>query len=315
MRAGPLSNESVISLLNSSFVPVYVDGVYLSHNESASADEKAAYRRLFEEFSRFNRDAEAKGGAKTSIGSVHAYILTADGRAFDSLHVAEAKASRVIDMLRRAIEQLKPAAGGPAVEPAAQSSAPKAPPGSLVLHLTARYLHLKPGEKETPAELVPVHTSALGTDRAGNWSDLPSENWIVLEPAEWQKLVPAGELAVGRSWEVDREVATKIYLRFYPDTESNDFAENRIDRQSLRAKIVSVADGLARVQLEGELKMKHPFYPHREDDNFVEATVAGYLDYEIGPRRILSLRLVTDEATYGSVRQTQHFGVALRSMP
>lgn len=95
----------------------------------------------------------------------------------------------------------------------------------------------------------------------------------------------------------------------------NDFADNRIDRQSLRAKVVSVAEGLARVQFEGELKMKHPFYPHREDDNFVEATVAGYLDYEIGPPRIRSLRLVTDEATYGSVRQTQHFGVALRSMP
>lgn len=315
MRAGPLSNETVISLLNSSFVPVYVDGVYLSHNEAASAEEKAAYRRLFEEFSRFNREAEAKGGAKTSIGSVHAYILTADGRAFDSLHVAEAKASRVIEMLRRAIEQLQPAAGGPAVEPAAQSSAPQAPPGSLVLHLTARYLHVKPGEQDTPAELVPVHTSALGTDRAGNWSDLPSENWIVLEPAEGKKLVPAGDLAVGRSWEIDREVATKIYSRFYPDTEANDFADNRIDRQSLRAKVVSVADGLARVRLEGELKMKHPFYPHREDDNFVDAAVAGYLDYEIGPRRIRSLRLVTDEATYGSPRQTQHFGVALRSMP
>lgn len=315
MRAGPLSNETVISLLNSSFVPVYVDGVYLSHNEAASADEKAAYRRLFEEFSRFNREAEAKGGAKTSIGSVHAYILTADGRAVDSLHVAEAKASRVIDMLRRAIEQLKPAAGGPAVEPAAQSSAPQAPPGSLVLHLTARYLHIKPGENDTPAEFVPVHTSALGTDRAGNWSDLPSENWIVLEPAEWQKLVPAGDLAVGRSWEIDREVATKIYMRFYPDTESNDFADNRIDRQSLRAKVVSVVDGLARVQLEGALKMKHPFYPHREDDNFVEATVAGYLDYEIGPRRIRLLQLVTDEATYGRPRQSQHFGVALRSVP
>ncbi|HJT32068.1 MAG TPA: hypothetical protein VJ783_08425 [Pirellulales bacterium] len=315
MRAGPLSNETVISLLNSSFVPVYVDGVYLSHNEAASADEKAAYRRLFEEFSRFNREAEAKGGAQTSIGSVHAYILTADGRAFDSLHVAEAKASRVIEMLRRAIEQLKPAAGGPATKPAAQSSAPQAPPGSLVLHLTARYLHVKPGEKEAPEEFVPVHTNALGTDRAGNWSDLPSENWIVLEPAEGQKFVPAGDLTVGRSWEIDRELATKIYLRFYPDTESNDFADNRIDRQSLRAKVVSVADGLARVQLEGELKMKHPFYPHREDDHFVDATVAGYLDYEIGPRRIRSLRLVTDEATYGSPRQTQHIGVALRSMP
>ncbi|HVA50263.1 MAG TPA: hypothetical protein VNH11_28170 [Pirellulales bacterium] len=61
--------------------------------------------------------------------------------------------------------------------------------------------------------------------------------------------------------------------------------------------------------------MKHPFYPRRDDDNFVEATVAGYFDYEIGPRRIRSLRLVTDEATYGSPRRAQHFGVAVRSAP
>lgn len=315
MRAGPLSNETVISLLNSSFVPVYVDGVYLSHNEAASAEEKAAYRRLFEEFSRFNREAEAKGGAKTSIGSVHAYILSSEGRAFDSLHVAEAKASRVIEMLSRAVEELKPAAGEPVVKPAVQSAAPQAPSGSLVLHLTARYLNAKSGDKDALAELVPVRTSALGTDRAGNWSDLPSENWIVLEPAEWQKLAPSGELKVGRSWEIDRDVAAKLYLRFYPDTEDNDFADNRIDHQSLRAKIVSVQDDVARVRLDGELKMKHPFYPHRDDENFVEATVAGYFDYEIGPRRIRSLRLVTDEATYGSPRQTQHFGVVLRSAP
>lgn len=310
MRAGPLSNETVISLLNSSFVPVYVDGVYLSHNEAASSEEKAAYRRLFEEFSRFNREAD--GGAKKSIGSVHAYILTSDGRAFDSLHVAQAKASCVIDMLRRAIDELKPDAGKPVVKPARQSSAPKSPPGSLVLHLTARYLNATPNEL---GELTPVRTSALGTDRAGNWSDIPSENWIVLGPAEWQKFAPAGGLAVGRPWEIDRELASKLYLRFYPDTEANDLAENRIDRQSLRAKVVSVNGGLARVRLDGGLKMKHPFYLHRDDGNFVEATVAGYFDYEIAERRILSLRLVTDEATYGKPGQAHHFGVALRSAP
>jgi hypothetical protein len=315
MRAGPLSNDTVISLLNSNFVPVYVDGVYLSHNAAASSEEKAAYRRLFEEFSRFNQEAEAKGGEKASIGSVHAYILTYEGRAFASMHVGEAKASRVVDLLRRAIEELKPKAGEPVVKPTAQSTSPQASSGSLVLHLTARYLQAKPRDKDLLAEFEPIRSSALGTDRAGNWSDLPSENWIVLEPTEWQKIVPAGNLDVGKSWQIDRQVAASLYLRFYPDTEDNDLADNRIDRQSLRAKVVSIEAGVARVQLDGELKMKHPFYPHRDDDNYVEATVAGYLDYEIGPRRIRSLRLVTDEATYGSARQTQHFGVALRSMP
>lgn len=312
MRAGPLSNETVISLLNSSFVPVYVDGVYLSHNEAASAEEKAAYRRLFEEFSRFNREAEAKGGAKASVGSVHAYVLTSDGRAFASMHVAQAKASRMIEMLSHAIDELKPEAGEPLVKPAAQSAAPKAAPDSLVLHLTARYLDGKADDRL--AELSPIRSRALGTDRAGNWADLPSENWIVLQPAQWQKLVPAGDLKLDQSWEVDRDVADALYLRFYPDSEDNDLADNRIDRESLGAKVVSIDDGLARIALAGELRMKHPFYPRRDDDNFVDATVAGYLDYEIGPHRIRSLRLVTEDATYGTARQKQPIGIALRSV-
>lgn len=313
MRAGPLSNETVVALLNSSFVPVYVDGVYLSHNDAASADEKAAYRRLFEEFSRFNRQAEAAGGAKKSIGSVHAYILSSDGRAFDSLHVAEARSSRVVEMLRRAIEELKPEAGEPAVKPSAQSAAPQAAPGSLVLHLTARYLTPEHNGSGT-AELAPFRSHALGTDRAGNWSDIPSENWIVLDEAEWKQLVPSGEPAAGQTWDIDRALATKLYLRFYPDTEANDFSKNRIDRQSLRAKVLSVDEGIARVALEGELKMKHAFYPGRDDDNFVEARVAGYVDYDIAQRRIRSLRLATDEATYGSPARVQHFGIAVRSV-
>ncbi|MGH7137280.1 MAG: hypothetical protein ACREHD_16175, partial [Pirellulales bacterium] len=83
----------------------------------------------------------------------------------------------------------------------------------------------------------------------------------------------------------------------------------------LQAKVVAVEDDLARVELAGELTMKHPFYPRREDNNFVQATVAGYLDYEIGPHRVRSLRLVTDDATYGTPQQKQPIGLVLRSVP
>jgi len=57
--------------------------------------------------------------------------------------------------------------------------------------------------------------------------------------------------------------------------------------------------------------MKHTFYPGRADNNFVNATVAGYLDFEIAPARVRTLRLVTDHATYG----VGTFGVAVRSLP
>jgi hypothetical protein len=318
MRAGPLSNEAVIDLLNRYFVPVYVDGVYLAGNEAATAEEKTAYRQLFEEFHRHNDEAQANGAEKLSIGSVHAYILTSDGRVVDSLHVGQAKAGRVAEMLRRAVAALKVEPGEPVVTPAAQSLPPSAPAEILVLHLTARYLVARQSAEASPlaeGQFVPIHNAVLGTERAGNWSDLPSENWIVLAPAEWRRLVPEGDLGAGRSWDIDPEVAAKLYLRFYPDTEANDFSANRIDRQALRAKVVSVNDATVRVRLDGDLKMKHAFYPNHDDDHYVETAVVGYFDYQTARREIRSFRLVTDGATYGSAHRTQHFGAAVDLLP
>ena len=56
--------------------------------------------------------------------------------------------------------------------------------------------------------------------------------------------------------------------------------------------------------------MKHQFYPGRDDSNFVDATVIGYLDYESGKAGIRSFEMVTDKATYVK----EEFGVAVRSV-
>ena len=75
MRARPLSDSSVIDLLNSSFVCVYVNNEdYRSANGSASADER-------KELARIREEALEK---KLSVGTVHAYVLTPDGHAVDS---------------------------------------------------------------------------------------------------------------------------------------------------------------------------------------------------------------------------------------
>jgi hypothetical protein len=57
--------------------------------------------------------------------------------------------------------------------------------------------------------------------------------------------------------------------------------------------------------------MKHTFYPHREDNNMVEAALVGYLDFDPAKERVRAMRVVTDPATYGGGT----FGVALRSTP
>jgi hypothetical protein len=315
MRASSLSNARVIDLLNHHFVPAHVDGTFYQKNESVPADEKAAFQRVFQDLHRLNEKNRAEGKPALSVGTVHAYVLAPDGKPLASLHVAEAGPEQVTAMLEKAVEALKVPKGEPVAKPVPLSAPPKAKADALVLHLTARYLVAKndpAARKDVDDELVPLAPS-LGGAKSGQWSALPSEDWIVLDRADWQKLLPAGAVKVGDTWDADRDVTARLLTRFYPTTENNDLTTNRIDKQSLRGTVESVADGFVRARLEGGLKMKHTFYPRRDDDNAVEATLLGYVVFAADGRSAPTLRLVTEKATYGG--PSKHFGAALRSVP
>jgi hypothetical protein len=221
------------------------------------------------------------------VGSVHVYVLRPDGQFFDSMHVAEAaKSEKLLALLNKAVTELRPVAGPPVVPPAPQSCPPVCDKDSLTLHLVARSL-----------------------DGRGAWSEFPVEDWIVFNAAEVKKLLATEKLTVGATWTVDKGLTTKVLTHFYPATENNDVAKNKFERQSLRATVVSVRDGVARARLEGEIKMEHWFY-HKPDGKFVEAVVLGYVDFDAATNQIRSLRLVTDEATYGG----GNFGVGVWSL-
>lgn len=277
MRAGPLSNTEVIGLLNSSFVPVYTVNEDYAKAGHAPAEEKAEREKIFQE-----------GYAqKRSVGTVHVYVLRPDGHLFDSLHVAQAsKSERLLALLRRAVTELKPAAGQPVVPPTPQSRQPKCEGGSVLLHLTARSL-----------------------DGRGAWSEFPVENWITLEPAEAKRFFALESFSAGATWAVDQSVATKILTHFYPATENNDVSRNKFERQTLRATIVSLSQGTARARLDGAMKMEHSFYG-KPDGKFVEASLVGFVDFDPATREIRLLRLVTDEASYGGGK----FAIAVRSV-
>ena len=320
MRASSFSNQKIIDLLNRYFVPVTIDGVYLNQNEASQAAEKAAYREVFQKFHQANK--EAKDGAKFSVGTVHAYILAPDGRPVDSLHVADAaQPDKLLQMLEKAKEKLKVAAGAPLGKFTPLSTMPKAEAGSLILHLTARYLTAKGqpnARKDIDDAYVPLQAAGLGTKQS-DWHSLPSEDWIVLDKADWSKLLPAGDVVTGKSWDIDGKVSAKILTRFYPTTELNDLAKNRLDKQSLKATVIALEAGIAIARIDGSLKMKHPFYPNRDDENFVEATIVGFMEFTTSPTappRIRSLYLVTEKAVYGeNAKRAQPFGVAVRALP
>jgi len=192
MRAGPLSNSRVISLLNRFFLPVYAANEDYRDGGVQPAEEKAEYNRIFKE-------AHA---AKLSVGTVHVYILSPAGHPIDSLHVATAaKTDRLVDLLERTVEKLHVREGEAVVRLVAQSAPPKCPSDSLVVHLTSRSL-----------------------DGRGAWSDFPVEDWIVLSRDEWEKLLPRSQVNAADSWGVDGKISAGLLTHFCPPSENNELS-------------------------------------------------------------------------------------------
>src|SRR5437763_3728712 len=279
MRAGPLSDAKVIALLNRAFVCVYtVNEDYAGKNATAPPEERKELQRIHQEGYK----------KKLSVGTVHAYVLTPDGHTHDSLHVASAaRTDRLLAMLDRAVEHFKPKEGKPIIAPAPQSAPPKAPANALVLHLVSR-----------------------GDDR-GSWGEFPGENWIVLAKKDWQKLLPPGAAKVSQTWELDKEVSARVLTYFYPQTENNHATTDRIGKQSLIAKVLSVEGGKVTARIDGTLRMQHVFYPGRKNPDPVDATVVGVLTFAPGKSSVPLLRFVTERATHGK----RPFKVAVRSLP
>jgi hypothetical protein len=285
----------VIALLNTYFVPVYASNEDYRGDGWAPPDERKERDRIY-------REALA---AKLSAGTVHAYVTGPDGHTIDSRHVANAaKVDNLTEMLEKTVERLNTKPGKPLAPPAPQSKVPKAESGDLVLHLTAR--NLVPQGNDF---VIPKVT--LGETRSGNWGAYPGEDWIILSRAEWTKLLPDGDVKPGQTWELNRDVTAKLLLRFYPSTENNDVKTNVIEKQEMKATILSVKDGVATARLDGSLRMKHPFY-HKDDDNVVSASFVGVVEFDTDKTKMRALHIATDRAVYGP---RLHFGVAVRSVP
>lgn len=292
MRAVSLSNPEIIAQLNGCYVPVFLSNEDFADNGSASASEKAELRRI-------HREGLAKG---LSVGSVHAFILAPDGSVRDSLHTAEAaKPDRLLAMLERNARALDVTTGKPVVAPSAPAP-PACAAGDTQLYLVARYLQ-RDGDR-----LVPVQSGS------GDWSALPSEEWLSLTPADVRNLTAGGRLRAGIGWEVDSTTANKLLAHFYPPTENWEVEKNVIRESGLAATVSSSSDGqTARITYSGRLKMDHWFY-HAPDDRVVEARIDGYADVDFRTGKLLRLRLATTSAEYRGGGQSLPFGVAVKSL-
>ena len=147
--------------------------------------------------------------------------------------------------------------------------------------------------------------------RGGNWHEFPSENWLVLSRPEWTQLFPREMPQAGASWQLDPTLTRKLLTRFYPQTEETTNQDrNRFDEASLRLTVTATDNGMARARIDGRLRMKHAFYPGKDSEDDVDATLLGFVDFDPASRRIQRLRIVTERATY----KDEAFGAALRSV-
>jgi hypothetical protein len=262
-------------LLNGHFVPVYTSNEDYQAGGPVPADERRAYEQIYHEALQQKRDA----------GSVCVYLVGPDGKGFASLIVSEAaKPGRLQKLLEAAIARFKVPLGKPLVAPTPQAPPPKADADCLVLHLVSRY------------------------EGRGSWAKFPAENYLVLKPAEWTKLLPAGEPRVGGTYDIDRTVAAQMLTYFFPQTETCDVGQmlredgpyqHRIEHATLRGRVIAVDQGSVRVRLEGSVRLKHRFYPGRADNNYADAKVVGFLDGDVQKQKPPVLQLVTEQAAYG----------------
>jgi len=212
---------------------------------------------------------------------VRIYVLAPDGH----VHDMPTKSAKTLDMLERAVEEFRPTPGKPIVAPTAQSAPPRAGADAMTLHLVSR-----------------------GDDR-GSWGQFPAENWIVLERADWAKLLPSADVNPGQTWELDRGISARILTYFYPQTENNDARIDRIQQLGLTGKVLAIKGGSVTARIDGFLRMQHVFYPGRKDAQPLGAEIVGVVTF--GPDSPPSLQLVTTQAQHGR----RPFTVAVRTVP
>src|SRR6185503_3056976 len=80
MRAGPLSNNDVISILNRYFVPVYTSNEVSGPRGTGAPEERAALHRIVSSFEQ----------ARLGTGDVRVYILSPDAKPLASLDLGKA---------------------------------------------------------------------------------------------------------------------------------------------------------------------------------------------------------------------------------
>ena len=313
MRAGPLSNAKVIDLLNHYYIPLVISNNDYNSTGSASAEEKRERHRIARESKMVEQAKPLSVSAASNAADIVCYIVTPTGDVHSTQRLPDCSvAEKVAAFLETAIKDLNVKPGKQVLPARPTLVPPSAGADQIVLHLTARYLAMNGNKRSATGggEVTLDRWMALIGNRLRAVSALPSENWIILDKGDWTRLMAPVNAGEGTNWTLADDLVRKIYTPFYPPSTNNDPSQHQLVEKSLKATLVSVKDGTARVRLEGKVKAKHPFLGFADDDYHVEADVLGYVDYDVAKRQIKTVKLVSDKGTYAG----GNFGIAIRSI-
>jgi RNA polymerase sigma factor (sigma-70 family) len=224
-RAGPLSDAKAIEMINSRFVPAYVN------SESKNPDHDRIYREALK--------------AKISAGSERIYFLAPDGKVVDSLHSCHVTNASLIE----ALEKYGREPGPTLVPPSAQSLPPA---GERALHLTARYLD-KEGNPFWPVKTYSYHAFP-----AEEWVPLTAADEAALVPDS--KAQPGATWYVDMA--VAGRLLSRLYP-LTGNFGSSD--RNRIEDAALSAKVLAGRRDTAWIRLDGRVRLSHSFFSEKDE--------------------------------------------------
>jgi hypothetical protein len=263
MRAGSLSEDRVLALLSTSFVPVMLS--------VDSYDGKQHDKATKQEYERIRQEARTR---KLSHGAVCVYLLRPNGELFASLDVTKAsRPNELLPLLQRCVTELNTRPREAAAVRA--SAAPRASPprarakDGLILQITTRN--------------VPEEGRGIAQD------------WMELTASEWAGLVPPRNVQVGEQWNVPGEVCRKIYPYLFPRKGSYDPGRSKPLAVSLTATVAAIQGDRVRLELHGALTMQRPY---GRSASTVRATLAGVATYDRGKWSLTSLQLVSQQGEY-----------------
>jgi hypothetical protein len=251
-------------------VPVTSRNEETDDNGVAPPAEKTERKRIYNEF-------YAK---KLPIGDVHVYIVAPDKSAVAGLPIHLAlDPAKMIPFLEDIVARMHLKPGPATIKPHPTSRPPASVANdALVIHLVSRAL------------------------TGGSWHEFPAENWIMLSPAEWNQLLPAGKVTAKQSWTVPAPVAVKLAEWVYPQNEEKTGVNrSKVEQADFRLTAVTVEGSLARARIEGKVRLLHTFYPNGQSADYAVSDLTGYMDFDFAERRIQRLRIVTNKGEYVQV--------------